>query len=482
MSDSGAEEAEVQGIDSHRLASLIDDIVEQRLGVHSLTIWRHGHTVLDVTFFPYDGRRRHDFASCTKALTTTALGLARRDGAVEGLDMPLLSYFPDRTVDNDSTDKRAITLENAASMTTGFDCIDAPTELTLLQMQSAPDWVDFALGVKMADAPGKAWRYCGTATHLLSGVVSRVTGQAEDDYLADRLFAPIGAARPEWPRDPQGVTHGWGDARLWPRDMLRVGELFLHRGSFGKQRILDPEFVALATSNRVGSLGPPNGYGYGWWTTNGDAFYANGRGGQFVLVAPVRDAILVTTGAQSPDQTQSLVNLLNTLEMTLSASALPANPAAVRALSASVDSAGKPPAAEGVQAPPSIAATVSGQRYTLMANQFGWDSLKVAFAEREATLEIAMGAAKTQAAIGLDSVPRITRGAQFGTGQRYADIDVAMAGRWLDDETFEITFDTIDTIDAGTLSLVFSGSSVHVSVFEKTFLMTNVEFDGTLSP
>ena len=117
-----------------------------------------------------------------------------------------------------------------------------------------------------------------------------------------------------------------------------------------------------------------------------------------------------------------------------------------------------------------------------MGNQFGWDSLKVAFAEREATLEIAMGATKTQAAIGLDSVPRITRGAQFGTGQRYADIDVAMAGRWVDDETFEITFDTIDTIDAGTLSLVFSSSSVHVSVFEKTFLMTNVEFDGTLSP
>ncbi|HVW24065.1 MAG TPA: serine hydrolase domain-containing protein [Polyangiaceae bacterium] len=469
---------EAQGIDSNQLASVIDQIVAQHLDVHSLTVFRHGHVVLDADFFPYDGRRRHDFASCTKALTTTALGIALDDGSIPNLDQALLSYFPDTVVDNDSTDKRAMTLAQAASMTSGFDCVNQPNELTLIQMQAAPDWMKFALGVPMAGPPGTEWRYCSTAMHILSGVIGHVTGQAEDDFLAERLFAPIGASRPEWPRDPQGNTHGWGDARLWPKDMLRVAQVFLGQGTFGTQRIVDSSFVAEATSNRAGDLGPPNGYGYAWWTTSGKSYYAQGRGGQLVLIAPVRGAILVVTGAQSSDQTQSLNDLVNELGAKLSDSPLPPDPEAVRKLSAEVTKVSEPPAAEAVPPPPDTASTVSGRTYALASNMFGWDSVELTFAESEATLTLAMGSTKTTAKIGLDAVARITRDAQFSTDPRYADIDIAMSGKWTADDTFVVTFDTIDTIDAGTMSFVFQNDDLTVSIFEKTFLLSTITFGG----
>ena len=473
---------EAQGIDSTRIVSILDQIETQHMGVHSLTILRHDHVVLDADFFPYDRRRPHDFASCTKALTTTALGFAIQDGRIGSMNDLVVSYFPDHVFSHDSADERAMTLGHAASMTSGFDCVDQG-EATLLQMQAAPDWIGFALDVPMAGAPGSQWRYCSTAMHVLSGVVGRATGEALDDYLAERLFTPIGAARPEWPRDPQGNTHGWGDARLMPGDMLRVAELFLAQGQHGVKRLLDPAFIDDATKNRVGNLGPPNGYGYGWWTTNGRSYYASGRGGQLVLIAPLLDAVLVATGAESPEQAQA-VNQLWSDELAehLSASALPPNPAAARKLALAVVAAKAPPAAASVPAPPAIASTVAGRRYRLDANPFGWDAVSFDFAAKEATLHIVVGATNTSAAVGLDAVPRITRGARFSTAERHADIDIAMNGVWLDDRTFQITFDTIDTIEAGTLTFAFEDDAVTVTVFEKTYVLSDITFGGTAEP
>lgn len=135
-------------------------IAAANLDVHSLLVARHGKIVLDAKFFPYDGVRPHDIASCTKSLTSTAVGIALSTGELDSLDSTLLSYFPEYVVDNDSAEKRAMTLSHALSMTSGFDCVNTPTELTLIQMQSSADWVGFALDVPMAGPPGQSFRYC----------------------------------------------------------------------------------------------------------------------------------------------------------------------------------------------------------------------------------------------------------------------------------------------------------------------------------
>jgi len=89
-----------------------------------------------------------------------------------------------------------------------------------------------------------------------------------------------------------------------------------------------------------------------------------------------------------------------------------------------------------------------------------------------------MGATELTAPIGLDSVPRITRGIRFATPERYADIDVALTGRWLDDSSFEVTFDTIDTIDAGTMRFTFSDTGAKIDLHERT-VGTDIPMQGT---
>src|ERR1051325_7571150 len=65
---------ESQGIDSQLLSAAIDQILEKRLGIHSLLVIRHGYAVVDASFYPYDGRTPHDLASVTKTLTSVLTG------------------------------------------------------------------------------------------------------------------------------------------------------------------------------------------------------------------------------------------------------------------------------------------------------------------------------------------------------------------------------------------------------------------------
>lgn len=474
----GRSTPEAQGIDALRLRLLVADLASRDLGLHSLMVMRHGNIVLDALFFPYDGKRPHDIASCTKSLTSTAIGSLLRSGELKSLDQTLLSFFPERTIANDSADKRAITLANALSMTSGFDCVAQP-ELTLTQMQSAPDWIGFALDVPMAGPPGQSFRYCSTVPHLLSGVVSRSSGKPLDQLLTERLFEPLLAEPPVWPRDPQGISHGWGDARLKPEAMARFGQMLLGGGKFGDTRVLDKSYVDLATTNRDGTLLPPPGYGYGIWIGGSGSFYANGRGGQQVIVVPFLDLVVVTTAAESPEQEQALMQRLNgELARGLSDTPLEPNPVADSDLADTLAQVASAPSPVPIPPAPPTASTVSGVRYHLGSNILGWDSIALTFSNGEASLSASMGSSTLTAPIGLDAVPRITRGVRFATPERYADIDVAMTGRWLDASTFEVTFDTIDTIEAGTLRFTFDGTGTQIALHERT-VGSDISFQGT---
>jgi len=70
---------------------------------------------------------------------------------------------------------------------------------------------------------------------------------------------------------------------------------------------------------------------------------------------------------------------------------------------------------------------------------------------------------------------------RFAVPARYADCDVALAGRWLDPLTLELSFDTIDRIDAGTITLQVdaSGHSIGVDVYERTFFQSHFLFAAT---
>ena len=294
---------ESQGLDSSVLAGAVRTIRSENINIHSILLIRNGFAVLDAVFYPYDGKSLHDVASVTKTITATLVGQAVSEGLLPGLDVPVTDLLPGAPAGNQPEPWSSVTLENLVTMSSGLDCGDPPVEETLFVLRNSPDWVHAALSLPVVETPGEQFDYCSPNFHLLSAAVARVAVTSLAGYARDRLFEPLGIDEYSWPADPQGVTIGWGDLRLHPYAMAKIGYLYMNDGLWREKRVLPAGWVKAATTPRLPVPGGNADYGYGWWLARGrfkGVYEARGRGGQSITVWPEADILLVTTGGGYP--------------------------------------------------------------------------------------------------------------------------------------------------------------------------------------
>lgn len=457
---------EAQGFDSAKLAEGLEAIRQNGTQVHSLLLIRNGSVFLDAYLYPYDGSTYHDLASVGKSVMTTLIGIAADQGKLD-LDQSMLSFFPDRAIANRDARKESITVRHLASMTAGLECDETGDEATLQEMRASEDWVQFALDRRVVREPGTHFVYCGLCSHLLSAILQQATGMTALDFARANLFEPLAIQDVYWPADPQGYTHGWGDLCLRPHDMAKLGFLFLHQGQWENREIVSSAWVTESTE-RQAATGRGDYYGYGWWVSGPDddfpSFRADGRGGQYIVVVPSLNLVIVTTGGGfSMDQIDSyLVAAIGDTEKPL-----PANPAGVAQLEAVVAELGQPPAGQAVPALPETAQAISGKRYTFEPNAIDLLSLRLDFddsAEAVLQLEFAYEPSVRVVGVGLDGVYRPSHGGR----------PVSARGTWADASTFVVDYNEGPGLAAYTLEMQFDGNQV---LFEASGL---VSLEGTL--
>lgn len=283
---------EEQGMDSATLADALDYLLEQDdYNIHSLTIIRNGYMVVDAYFYPFEPDALHNIASVTKSFTATLIGIAIQQGYLPGVEEPVLSFFIDREIANVNANKEAQTIEDLLTMRTGFACDASNGEITLLQMYTSPDNVQFTLDLPMLGAPGAVWEYCSPGVHLLSAIMTYNCDQPLRSFAQMTLFDQLGFGSFLWLADAHGYTRGWGDLHITPHDMAKLGFLYLNDGVWDGTRLLPEDWVATATSPAGNGT---NHYGYLWWL-DADGYSAHGRGGQSIFVIPEDELIVVTT-------------------------------------------------------------------------------------------------------------------------------------------------------------------------------------------
>jgi CubicO group peptidase (beta-lactamase class C family) len=468
---------EEHGVDSTLLADALVAIRDQIQYIHSVTIVQAGSMVLDAYFYPYDGSSPHDVASVTKSITTTLIGIAVDQGLLS-LDDPVLSFFPDREIANRDGRKEQMTVGDLGGMMSGFACEAEPDEPTLAAMEASPDYVQFALDLPMAAEPGTTFAYCSPGTHLLSAILTQATGLTELEFAQRVLFGPLGFGTVFWPEDPQGFSHGWGDAVVHPRDLAKLGQLFLDGGLWNGKRIVSEAWVTDAVTSHA-SFGGGTGYGLGWWierdpTPGGGEFGAVGRGGQFVTVTVSFDLVVVLTGGAG-DFDDSDVTALISPAIVNPTGPLPANPDAVARLGATLETLQTAPEPQPVLRP-GTAAAVSGARYVFEpGNVVGVESLRLTFdGSPEADLEVtfAGGLDPFAGPVGLDGVFRTSPG-KWG-------LPVGMRGAWTDPQTFSLERDEIANNGALLVTAHFEANHVSLEVRERT-VEAIVSVTGTLS-
>ena len=320
------------GVSSTQLTAFVDSLDTQIIGLHSVMVLRKGSVIAEGWWPGQSADQPHVMWSVSKSFTSAAVGLAAEENKLS-LDDPVLSFFPEQAPESPSDHLRAMTVRHLLTMTCGHDR-EPP-------MNRGPGWVKRFLAHPVPRKPGTHFVYNSFGSYMLSAIVQKVTGQTVRDYLTPRLFEPLGIPAPRWDESPDGVSLGGWGLFLTTEQMARFGQLLLQRGQWDGRQLLPREYVAAATSKQVdnsdGLAGLKadwsQGYGYQFWMARHGAFRGDGLAGQFIVVLPEQDAVVLMT-AQTPQMGRQLATIWDELLPAFADDPLPEDPAAASALTA----------------------------------------------------------------------------------------------------------------------------------------------------
>jgi CubicO group peptidase (beta-lactamase class C family) len=203
-------------------------------------------------------------------------------------------------------EKEAITVQNLLDMTSGIEWTQPlvgaiPT--SLIEMQRSPDWVKFILDRPMSSAPGQTFNYNSGNAQLVSTIITKLAGMSALEYAKAKLFGPLGINDVFWRHDPQGISIGGDELYLQPRDMAKIGYLYLHNGVWEGEVLLPAAWidkVSHATVDMHNRWEPNLRYSNFFWALpNKHVYMATGFNGQMVMVLPDLDVVAVTMARDS---------------------------------------------------------------------------------------------------------------------------------------------------------------------------------------
>ncbi|MBO4466977.1 MAG: serine hydrolase [Bacteroidales bacterium] len=283
--------------------------------LHSVMVLQHGKVVAEKQIAPDTA---HIMNSVSKTFTSTAVGFAIHEGLLS-LEDKIVDIFPESVPAEPQERLSAITIRHLLTMNCGHG-----KDPTYAVRTEEKDWVQAFMEWPIEFDPGTCYCYNSLGTYILSAAVQKVTGQKVVDYLDTRLWQPLGIEKPFWQESPAGInTGGWG-LYLHTEDLARMGQCLLKGGKFRGKQVIPADWVAEMSANQVPSAGAGlnemqvkaiqadesnpfrayfdpeksdwlQGYGYQMWRCRHNAFRADGANGQYIIVIPDKDAVIVTT-------------------------------------------------------------------------------------------------------------------------------------------------------------------------------------------
>ena len=272
---------------------------------HALVVVQGGRLV----FERYAGGRGPDSTlpswSKAKSITQALVGLAVGDGK---LDIHAPADVPEWR-EQPGDPRAAITLDQLLRMSSGLKFVEDyvpehPSDvIEMLWGAGKDDVAGFAAAMPLEHPPGSFWSYASGTSNIVARCVARALGAQGPDFEAfmrARLFEPLGMKTPVPKFDDAGTFIGSSFCFASARDFARFGLLYLRDGVWDGRRLLPEGWVDYARTPTQQQPGVLDGaYGAHWWLGFGGpgSFSANGYEGQYTVLVPDRDLILVRHGA-----------------------------------------------------------------------------------------------------------------------------------------------------------------------------------------
>lgn len=277
--------------------------------IHSIMVVKDGNVVYENWMSEGKENVPHILNSVSKTFTSMAVGLAVSEGHLK-LNERLVDIFPEHCPDNPSAYLKEITVEHLLTMSCGHST--DPTYKSWEIKDSS--WIRFFMEHPVTHKPGTLFCYNSLGTYVLSAIVQKRTGEKIVDYLFPRLFRPLGINNVSWAESHEGInTGGWG-LYLKTEDLAKMGLMILQKGQFNGRQVIPAEWIEAASAAQVPCVPAGlnsedaaklekfaktsdwlQGYGYQMWRSRYNSFRADGANGQYILVIPEKNAVIVTT-------------------------------------------------------------------------------------------------------------------------------------------------------------------------------------------
>ncbi|MDR2178595.1 MAG: serine hydrolase [Treponema sp.] len=274
------------------------------LRVLNIRVFRNGEPIASAD---WDEEIRRNQYSVSKSFTSAAVGFALREDLLF-LDERLIDAFPGETPPRPSPFLQEARIRDLLTMGLGQD--RAYLMGSQRTSMDTDDWVRYALALPFVSKPGTAFVYSNIGPYLAGVLVQRRAGCDLVSYLMPRLFAPLGIHRPIWECDRSGYTFGAGGLVLSVSELAKFTQLYAWKGNWKGKQILNPEWVEESTAPQIDNA--HEGYGYLFWRGPDNTYRADGKYGQFGIVAPDKRAV-IAVNAESRDGAALLAHIHRTV-------------------------------------------------------------------------------------------------------------------------------------------------------------------------
>lgn len=313
------------GISSVSLSSMVDRInATSGHNIHCILIFKKEKLVFEEyfkgylysgdppgsngDFIQYDRDTDHFLASVSKTITSVLFGVAIKEGIINNVNEKVINVFPEYK-DLLTGAKAEITLKQLLTMSSGlaWDESSAPygdpyNDVSALFTSGDP--MAYVLSRPLLYSPGTQFLYNSGGTTVLGAIIQKYSGKSLLDFGNEYLFDPLNMKGGLWQKLSSGYYFAGGGIFLRPRELAKIGYLFINNGFWGEKQIITPDWISESVQEHIITQGrtvpPAHGYGYQWWLkdflANGHAyssFFAAGWGDQYMFIFPAEELMIV---------------------------------------------------------------------------------------------------------------------------------------------------------------------------------------------
>ena len=288
-----------EGIDKIRLKTYKE--------IHSFILVKGNKLILDEYFdghdsngnyINYDINTPHEQQSASKSFRSILTGIAIEEGFINNTESQLFSFFPNQSY-LAKTGKENITIDHILTMSSGLswnEWIAPPNDLSIMYSKSFKNWHIYVLERPLAFTPGTRFVYNTGASIMLNRIIenasSMTIAEFTKKYFMDKTESTL---------LPNNENL---QAKKLPRDMAKLGAIYLNKGKWKKTKIVSEEWIQKSFELRYNVPEVGASYGYQWWNRDlrgskgktYNCYYASGNGGQFIMIIKELDLVAVFTG------------------------------------------------------------------------------------------------------------------------------------------------------------------------------------------